>query len=177
MPRNCNVVASRNAQANLSKFQLWLLQTFPVCQSHHVFLSTRVHDHIQRVFQIRQTGDRSCRKQTKRPTGFQKCRKLIVPTRVGFLSPPPAQRVPPRQLEHLRSHQKIDTLDSNVHVGHRDCNLRFDEGNQVVDDRPVHNNSTCLCFHGSHRLCQNSCRCCSRDLTCQKISHVVCTSP
>ena len=59
---------------------------------------------------------------------------------------PQAQRVPPRQPEHLRSHQKIDTLGSNVHVCHRDCIFLIDEGNQVVDDRPVHNNSTCLCF-------------------------------
>ena len=36
-----------------------------------------------------------------------------------------------------------------------------------------HINSTCLCFHGSCRLCQNSCHCCSRDLTCQRTLHVV----
>ena len=71
--------------------------------------------------------------------------KLTVPTRVGFPSPPDAQRVPPRQPEHLHSHQKIDTLDSNVHVCHRDCNFRFDEGNHVVDDRPFQNYGTCLC--------------------------------
>ena len=59
-------------------------------------------------------------------------------------SPPQAQRVPPQQPEHLRCHQKIDTLDSHVHACHRGCNSRSDEGNQVVDDRPVHNNSTCL---------------------------------
>ena len=28
----------------------------------------------------------------------------------------------------------------------RDCNFRFDEGNQVVDDPPVHNNCTRLWF-------------------------------
>ena len=119
---------------------------------------------------------RSCRQQTKRPTEFQKCRRLTVPTRVESLFPPQAQRVPLRQPEHLRSHQKIDTHGSNDRACHRGCNSRFDEGNQVVDDRPVHNNGTCLSFRGSCRLCQNSCHCCSRDLTCQQISHVVCTS-
>ena len=44
--RNSHVVTSRAAQSNLSRFQHWLTQTFPVCQRHHVFLSTRVHDHI-----------------------------------------------------------------------------------------------------------------------------------
>ena len=60
-----------------------------------------------------------------------------MPTRVEFLSSPQAQRVPPRQPEQLRSHQKIDTHGSNDHACHRDCNYRFDEDNQVVDDRPV----------------------------------------
>ena len=45
---------------------------------------------------------------------------------------------------------------SSVHACHKSCNFRFDEGNQVVDDRPVHNNSICLCFHTSCCLCQKS---------------------
>ena len=64
-------------------------------------------------------------------------------TRVEFLYPNQAQRVPPQQPEHLRSHQKIDTHGSNDRACHRGCNSLFDEGNQVVGDRPVHNNSTC----------------------------------
>ena len=75
-----------------------------------------------------------------------------MPTRIEFLSPPQAQQLPLRQPEHLRSHQKINTRGSNDHACHRGCNSRFDEGNQVVDDRPVRNNSTCLCSHGSCRL-------------------------
>ena len=47
--RNSHVVTSRTAQSNLSRFQHWLTQTFPLCQRHHVFLSTRVHDHIRQV--------------------------------------------------------------------------------------------------------------------------------
>ena len=158
----------RTAQSNLSRFQQWSTKIFPICQRHHVFLSTRVHDHIQQEtrFVRREIGVVA---RTKRPKGVQKYH-------VEFLSPPQAQRVPLRQPEHLRSHQKIDTLGSSDHACHRSCNSRFDEGNQVVDDRLVHNNSTCLRFHGSCRLCQNSCHCCSRDLTCQQISHVVCTS-
>ena len=78
-------------------------------------------------------------------------------------SPPQAQRVPHQQPEHLRSHQKIDTHGSNDHACHTGCISRFDEGSQVVDDRPVHNNSTCLRFHGSCPFCQSSCHCCSRD--------------
>ena len=114
---------------------------------------------------------------TKRPTGVPKCRRLTVLTRVEFLFPPQALRVAPQQPEHLRSHQKIDTLGSNDHACHRGCNSRFDEGNHVVDDRPVHNNGTCLCFpRFVPPLPEHSCHCCSRDLTCQQISHVVCTS-
>ena len=126
--RNAHVVGSRTAQANLSKFQQWLTQTFPVCQRRHVFLSTIVHDHIQQFsrFVRRKIGVVANRQNVQR--GFQRYRKLTVPTRVGFLSLPQAQRVPPLKPEHLRSHQKIDTLDSNVHVCHRDCNFRFDEG-------------------------------------------------
>ena len=86
------------------------------------------------------------------PTEVQKCRRLTVPTRVEFLSLPQAQRVPPTQPEPLPSHQSIDTHGSNDHACHRGCNSLFDEGSQVVDDRPVHNNSTCLCFHGSPPL-------------------------
>ena len=73
----------------------------------------------------------------KRPKGVQKNHRLTVPTRVEFLSPPLAQRVPPQQPEQLLSHQKIDTHGSNDHACHRGCNSRFDESNQVVDDRPA----------------------------------------
>ena len=164
-------VTSRTAQSNLRRFQHWLTQTFPVCQRHHVFLSTRVHDHIRQVTRLVRREIGVVAEQTKRPTGVRKYHRLTVPTRVEFLFPPP-----PQQPEHLRSHQKIDTHGSNDHACHRGCNSRFDEGSQVVDDRPVHYNCTCLCLHGSCRLCQISCHCCSRDLTCQQISHVVCTS-
>ena len=50
--RNSHVVTSRTAQSNLSRFQQWLTQTL------HVFLSTRVHDHLQQVTRsvIREIG-------------------------------------------------------------------------------------------------------------------------
>ena len=118
------------------------------------------------IFNRLPDSSRSCRKQTKRPTAVQKYHRLTVPTRVEFLFLPQAQRVPLRQPEHMRSHQKIDTHGSNDHACHRGCNSSF-------DDRLVHNNSTCLRFHNLCRLCQNSCHCCSRGLTCQQISHVV----
>ena len=48
-----------------------------------------------------------------------------MPTRVEFLFPPQSQRVPLRQPEHLRSHQKIDTHGSTGHACHRGCNSRL----------------------------------------------------
>ena len=61
-------------------------------------------------------------------TGSQKFRKIDNAHNVlNFSLLPQAQRVPPRQPEHLPSHQKIDTHGSNDHACHRGCNFRFDE--------------------------------------------------
>ena len=180
-PENCpetpHVVTSRTAQANLSRFQQWLTQTSPVCQRHCVFLSTRVHDHIQQVFHIRQTGYQSCRRQTERRNGIPEMSQnrrcphvfnfsLLFRLRRFHLESP-STCVPTRRSTHLGQMFTFAT---------EDCNIRFRRGQSGRRwTRPVHNNSTCLCFHGSCRLCQNSCHCCSRDLTCHQISQVVCT--
>ena len=81
-----------------------------------------VFNRVNRFFR-REIGVVANRQSVRRDS--RSAAKPTVPTRVEFLSLTQAQRFPPRQPEHLRSYQKIDTLVSNVHVCHRDLQLSF----------------------------------------------------
>ena len=52
VPQNCQKVPCRHQShcaIELEQVSTLAHPDFPVCQRHHVFLSTRVHDHIQQV--------------------------------------------------------------------------------------------------------------------------------
>ena len=95
-PTNCQKLPCRH-QSHLSKFPQWLTQTSPVCQRHHVFLSTRVLDHIQHVSRF---ARREIRVVANRQSPHVFNFSLLFRLR-GFRLDSPSTCVPTRRSTHL----------------------------------------------------------------------------
>ena len=108
--RNSHVVASRTAQEKLSRFQQRLTRTSPVCQRHHVFLSTRVHDLFEQVprftrREIRVVANRQSVRRDSRIVANRQCPHVLNFSLLFRLSglhlDSPSTCVPTRRSTHL----------------------------------------------------------------------------
>ena len=158
----------------LRRFQHWLTQTLPVCQRHHVFRSTRVHDHIQQVTRFvrreRVVANRQSVQPESRNTTDRQCPHVLNFSLLlklsGFHLNSPSTCAPTRRSTHMT---QIITLATEAAIL---VSTRATKSSMT----DLSTTTTLVCFHDSCRLCHKLLPLLLHGLDLHQISHVVCAS-